>query len=259
LHSTHWNSDSPWNRLPWTLPVALLIWAAALWALAFFMGKPSSRPVDQAPIDAQFIEQFMPVATEDIGPGRAAGAPDTSQPESRTEPQPAPKPENNIKEQHRKPVVKPPAHIARQHPKPVVRPSANAAAPAATDAGPPREEQGGAVGEPSANIGAQGGSPYGKGTSTGSMYANSGARAILKPLPQIPDDLRRDAFNSSVLARFHVGADGSAEVELTQSTLNVRLNRIVMETLKKWRFMPAIKNGKPVASVEEILVKIEVK
>jgi protein TonB len=91
------------------------------------------------------------------------------------------------------------------------------------------------------------------------MYANGGARAILQPLPQIPDDLRREVFQSSVMVRFHIAADGSAEVELTQPTQNVRLNRIVMDSLKKWRFMPAIKNGKPVASIEEVLVKIEVK
>ena len=91
------------------------------------------------------------------------------------------------------------------------------------------------------------------------MYASSGARAILQPLPQIPDDLRREAFNSSVLVRFHVAVDGSAEVELTRPTQDVRLNRIVMDSLKKWRFMPAIRDGKPVASTEEILVKIEVK
>jgi protein TonB len=58
---------------------------------------------------------------------------------------------------------------------------------------------------------------------------------------------------------FSCAADGSAEVELTRPTQDVRLNRIVMDSLKKWRFMPAIKDGKPVASIEEILVKIEVK
>jgi hypothetical protein len=33
----------------------------------------------------------------------------------------------------------------------------------------------------------------------------------------------------------------------------------LLDSLKKWRFMPAIKSGIPVASTEEILVKIEVK
>ena len=60
--------DSPWRRLPWTLPAALLIWAAALWGLAYFMEKPTYRPVAPPPIDAQLIEVPAPVATETIQP-----------------------------------------------------------------------------------------------------------------------------------------------------------------------------------------------
>ena len=91
------------------------------------------------------------------------------------------------------------------------------------------------------------------------MYASSGARAIVRPMPQIPDDLREEAFNSTALARFHIAVDGSVKVELAKPTPNPRLNRILLDSLKKWRFIPAIKNGKPVASTEEIVVKIEVK
>jgi len=249
MRSSDRNSDSPWNRLPWTLPTALLIWTVSLWIMAFFMGKPSHRPTEPPPIDAQFIEQFIPYAAEDIGPGRAGA----SEAQPQAEQQPAPKevkPETGITKPRPKPVRKPPNHVA------VAKPSTDETAPAP---GIASEQQDGAEREQFASIGAQGGSPYGKGTSTGSMYANSGARAILQPLPQIPDDLRREAFNSSVLARFHIAPDGSAEVELARPTQDVRLNRLVMDSLKKWRFMPAIKNGKPVASVEEILVKIEVK
>ena len=93
----------------------------------------------------------------------------------------------------------------------------------------------------------------------GVTHANSGARAIVQPMPKIPEDLRAEAFKSSALARFHIAVDGSAEVELVKPTPYPRLNRILLDSLKKWRFMPAIKSGKPVASTEEILVKIEVK
>ena len=60
--------DSPWHRLPWTLPAALLILAAALWGAAYFMYKPTYRPVEPPPIDAQLIELPAPVATETIEP-----------------------------------------------------------------------------------------------------------------------------------------------------------------------------------------------
>ena len=56
--------DSPWRRLPWTLPTALLIWAAALWGLAYFMEKPIHRPVEPPPIDAELIEQAVPPPIE---------------------------------------------------------------------------------------------------------------------------------------------------------------------------------------------------
>jgi protein TonB len=78
-------------------------------------------------------------------------------------------------------------------------------------------------------------------------------------MPQIPDDLRDEAFNFTALARFHIAADGTVEVELAKATPNPRLNRILLDSLAKWRFIPAIKNGKPVASTEEIVVKLEVK
>ena len=62
--------DSPWHRLPWTLPTALLIWAAALWGLAYFMEKPAHRPMEPPPIDAQLIEQPVPTAISSIQPER---------------------------------------------------------------------------------------------------------------------------------------------------------------------------------------------
>ena len=111
----------------------------------------------------------------------------------------------------------------------------------------------------SSNSGAQAGSYDPKGSSRGDLYANSGARAIVQPMPKIPEDLRAEAFKSAALARFHIAVDGSAEVELAKPTPFPRLNRILLDSLKQWRFMPAIKSGKPVASTEEILVKIEVK
>ena len=54
-------------------------------------------------------------------------------------------------------------------------------------------------------------------------------------------------------------ADGTAKVELAKPTPNPRLNRILLDSLGKWRFMPAIRNGEPVASIEEIVVKVVVK
>jgi len=240
--------DSPWRRLPWTLPTALLLWATALWGLAFFMGKPTSRQVEPPPIDARLIEQPVSPAAQSIQPKPPAAV-------RRSKTLPTVRPQKT-------PVM--PQVPARTEQNPIARkteaitnaPADSAPAGARASTG---EGQGAAAVITSPNGGAQIGSYGGKGSSHGNMNANSGARAIFKPMPQIPDDLREGAFNSAALARFHIAIDGSTTVELAKPTPNPRLNRILLNSLNKWRFIPAIKNGKAVASTEEIVVKIEVK
>ncbi len=86
-----------------------------------------------------------------------------------------------------------------------------------------------------------------------------GARAIYRPLPEIPEALRRRAVELVAVARFRVAADGSAEVELIEPTPDPGLNRALLETLKKWRFFPAMEDGKPVASSIDIRIPISVR
>ena len=243
------NIDSPWHRLPWTLPTALLIWAVALWGLAYFMGKPTHRPVEPPPIDARLIEQPIPAVTQIIRPERPA---DVHQPK----PLPLVRPQQA-------PVMPQVSPRTEQHPasrkaEVTTNTAETIAAPIGSRA-TSGEGQSTAAVITSPNGNAQIGSYDGKGSSRGNMNANSGARAIVRPMPQIPDDLREGAFNTSALARFHIAVDGSVTVELAKPTPNPRLNRILLDSLRKWRFFPAIKNGKPVASTEEIVVKIEVK
>ncbi len=230
--------DNPWRRLPWTLPGSMLIWAAALWGLAYFMSRPTYQPQEPPPIEARLIEQPVPAAR--------------ARPAAVHKPRPLPMV---------KPQQAPVTPQAVQ--KPEVTTNTTVAVPvAAAPSGAhstPGEGLATATGNTSASSGAQAGSYDGKGSSRGNIYASSGARAIVQPMPQIPDDLREGAFNAAALARFHIAVDGSATVELSKPTQNPRLNRILLDSLRKWRFIPAIKNGKPVASTEEILVKVEVK
>jgi protein TonB len=243
--------DSPWTRLPWTLPAALLIWTVALWGLAYFMEKPSRQPSEPPPINARLIEQPPPAATQSTRPERHVAVH-----------KPTPLPQIRPRQA---PVVPQVSSPTEERP-----PAQNAEVPRNTGvsvltAAPgragaiPSEGQPAASGNTPAGSGAQAGPSDGKGSPRGTIYASSGARAIVQPMPQIPDDLREEAFSSTALARFHIAADGSAKVELAKPTPNPRLNWILLDSLKKWRFIPAIKNGKPVASTEEIVVRIEVK
>ena len=241
--------DSPWHRLPWTLSTALLIWAVALWGLASFMEKPTHRPEEPPPIDARLLEEPVPAGTQSIQPER---------PPATHKPKPLPRPQQAAAmPQVSSPTEQRPA-AQKAEATTNTGVSVLTAAPGGA-VGTPGAGQMTAGGNPSENSGTQAGSSDGKGSSRGRIYASSGARALIRPMPQIPDDLREAAFNFTALARFHIAVDGSVTVELAKPTPNPRLNGILLDSLKKWRFIPAIKNGKPVASTEEILVKIEVK
>jgi periplasmic protein TonB len=146
--------------------------------------------------------------------------PPAETPPSTPEP-PSPKPLRRAA--HRPPQPQPPA--------PTSLPRAETPAPA-----PPRT--------PSA-------SPPGGGT--------MGARALYKPMPEIPEELRHRNIALLAKARFHVARDGGVQVELIQATPLPALNRALIAALMTWRFFPALENGKPVASTIEINIPIEVK
>ena len=86
----------------------------------------------------------------------------------------------------------------------------------------------------------------------------SGARAIYAPTPTIPDDLREDVFQAVAIAHFKVGPDGTVEVTLAQPTPNPRLNQILLNTLREWKFFPAMKDGIAINSEFDVRIPISV-
>lgn len=85
-----------------------------------------------------------------------------------------------------------------------------------------------------------------------------GARAIYRPLPEIPEALRVDALDALAIAQFWVAADGSATVELQQGTPSPRLNQLLLAAFQTWRFFPALVNGQPSASTLVLRIPISV-
>jgi hypothetical protein len=60
---------------------------------------------------------------------------------------------------------------------------------------------------------------------------------IFNPLPQIPDDLREEAFASEAIARFYISSEGVVlRVELIKPCASPKLNFLLLKSLKKWRF-----------------------
>jgi protein TonB len=91
-----------------------------------------------------------------------------------------------------------------------------------------------------------------------SSSGDAAAHAISQPLPELPDDLREQAYQTVATARFAIHVDGSVEVDLIKPTSNPRLNQILLETLRKWRFFPAMQAGHPVESRQDIRVHFNV-
>lgn len=85
-----------------------------------------------------------------------------------------------------------------------------------------------------------------------------GARAAYAPLPEIPDDLRNNVFETEAIAHFVVERDGTTEVSLTRPTTSPRLNEVLLETLRQWQFEPAEKNGAAIRSEFDLRIPIAV-
>lgn len=199
---------SPWRRLYWTLPLALVICAATLWLFSYFMAQPAPVTPASLPVDAQLVEMAPP-------------APATAPPRARTPPPPEPA---------APPQPSPEAQPLAQPPRPKEAAPAQAPATAPAKAVPPAAP----------------------------AIPNQGAQPVARPMPAIPDDLREDAMNEAATARFHIAPDGSATVELIKPTENPRLNRFLLDALGRWKFNPAIQDGKPVASVVDIVIHVDV-
>ena len=221
-----WRADSPWRRLPWLVPAALLLSVAALAAFVTLLARTPSPPVRPPPIALELVELAPPP------PQAAPPPPPVEEPPPIEEPPPEPAvvPEPQ-------PEPPPPRRPAPPRPAPP-RPAPPVASPPAPTAAPP------AVAAPAPAV------PPGGATSA--------ARAVLRPLPEIPEALRRRAVALVALARFHVAPSGAAEVELIEATPDPDLNRLLLASLKQWRFFPALVEGKPVASTLDIRIPLTV-
>lgn len=75
------------------------------------------------------------------------------------------------------------------------------------------------------------------------------------PSPRYPPEALRMGIGGTVRVRVVVAADGSAErQELAEASGNRFLDRAALETVRRWRFRPATRNGQPVAA--EVVVPI---
>ena len=60
------------------------------------------------------------------------------------------------------------------------------------------------------------------------------------------------------MAHFKVSYDGQVEVTLVTPTSNPQLNEILLDTLKQWKFFPAMRNGVAIPSEFDIRIPVTV-
>ena len=238
--------DDPWPRLRWLVPAALGLTFLSQVAFLSLLRQPASLPTVPRPVDVQVIE--LPAPTPPAAAPPAPPARRSSPPPRRLDaapPRPAPAPSEPRIEVPRAPA--PPVAEEPVTPAPAVTvpvppgPSAPSAAPA-TQA---------PLTAPPPSRGPQDATPGG----TDSMSA----RAIYKPMPEIPEALRRRTIDLVAVARFRVDTTGRAQVELVEPTPDPDLNRALLESLKRWRFFPATQAGRPIASTIDVRIPVSVK
>jgi protein TonB len=236
--------DEPWRRAVWLAPTALLLWAILLMGFAVLL-RSTARPLQSIePLDARLLEIPAPAA-----PGGLQGAL-----ENKTAP-PLPAPPRQPQPQvERRPQVAPGLRPRERKPTaPTVFDTHGAhTAPSASESAP--SDQPPAEGKPAA----AGSGSAGRSEATGLGSDNIGARAIYAPVPRIPDELREDVLQAVAVAHFQVTYDGIATVALTQPTTNPRLNALLLDSLQKWRFLPAVRRGVAIDSAFDVRIPIAV-
>jgi periplasmic protein TonB len=228
--------DEPWRRLAWTTPLSITIWAALLLFFSLLLEHTAPPPPELKPVEARIVELPAPAGLQG-GPAHPAA--------------PAiPKPRVEVK---RKVVPIPHRHKVRAIPEVPPSPLGIRKAPAE-----PEPASGALSTKAPTGESASESTGTGSGGASGLGSDSSGARAIYSPVPKIPDDLREEVFAAVAVAHFEVSYDGTVKVTLIKPTPNPRLNEIILDTLRQWRFFPAMKGGVAIDSAFDVRIPIAV-
>ena len=94
----------------------------------------------------------------------------------------------------------------------------------------------------------------------GAQHANQLTPAVLTyaPQPVITPEMLEQGIKTSCTARFAIASSGKHNVKLLSSTGSAEVDEMTLDTLRTWRFRPALLGGEPVASVRKIKIEFEV-
>jgi periplasmic protein TonB len=240
--------DDPRLRLAWVIPSSLILWALFLALFALLLERTAPPPPELAPAEVRIVELPPTVGLQGGAKSRRpAAAPANHTVETRN-----PRPHIKTRRAAQPAVrVRPAKRLASMTP-PLVPPSASGTARKASEIAPRAGSLSASTEPQSAGLGKGAGGGAGLGSDS------SGARAIYAPKPVIPDSLREEAIQTVAVARFKVTYDGQVQVALTTPTESPQLNELLLETLKQWRFFPAMKSGVAIDSQFDLRIPISV-
>ena len=82
---------------------------------------------------------------------------------------------------------------------------------------------------------------------------------VVEVKPQIPDDLKQaGGYSSFVRVKVVIAVDGTFTPVLRTSSGNQEIDQRVLQALKKWKWKPALADGKPIASTQYFRFEFEV-
>jgi protein TonB len=84
------------------------------------------------------------------------------------------------------------------------------------------------------------------------------AKPTFNPQPEIPTSAREECMRASCVARFWIDPEGKTKVKLLTHSGSNEIDDITLATLRRWKFKPAMLDGKPVESTRRIKVEFEV-
>lgn len=234
--------DAPKVRIALAVVLAFLLWFTFLLEFGRWLATPNAAPTAEEPLEMRVVEIDPPASTSSLHPARAAPAPAASP----SPPRP-PKP------------VEPPRRALQQHAASITKPNADTRATqsiAPLQSVPMTSESKAAAEAPSHTV--EGSQEKQSATPSATSSNDAAGRSLSQPLPELPDDLREQAYQTIATARFVIHVDGSVEVELIKPTPNPRLNQILLQALHKWRYLPAIQGGHPVETRQDVRVHFNV-
>lgn len=216
--------NAPKSRIAIFVLKGVLVWLVALVEMGRWLAATSSAPASAKPLEVRMVE-LVPPPVQIATPFRKSVPNPT---DATPQPHPPASREHATQAVATKAITQAPQNI-----------TPSASTPVARDA-------------------AQTTNTQTSTTSDEKQPAATAAHSIVQPLPALPDDLREQAYQTVATARFAIHVDGSVEVELVKPTPSPRLNPLLLEALRQWRFFPGLQNGQPVESRQDIRVHFNV-